>query len=203
MRTTGDALRLAAGEEAPGHSFANPAWTARDLAVLGKVRAALREKAVATRRRSRWTAADGAVHWLVVPDWELLVSAAPATAIGFFGQAREDVDHGPIVALEHELLAHAEAIDGLLAYHNVRFADGQWGNLVVFAAADDPAGVRADVRHVEAVSRTPRHYHSLRLHVGTLDTGALGELEPRIARTLYLDFSSDPPWRAVRNYALT
>jgi hypothetical protein len=203
MTNTGDALRLAADEEAPGHSFADPAWTARDLAILGKVRAALREQTVAPRRKSRWTGADGAAHWLVVPDWERLASVAPATAIGFFGQAREDVDHGPIVALEHELLARAETIDGLLAYHNVRFADGQWGNLVVFAAAGDPAGVRADTRHVEAVSRTPRHYHSLRLHVGTLDTGALGEQEPRIARTLYLDFAGDPPWRAVRDYAPT
>jgi hypothetical protein len=40
----------------------------------------------------------------------------------------------------------------------------------------------------------------LRLHVGTLETGALGEREPDLTRTLYLDFADDPPWRAVRHY---
>jgi hypothetical protein len=160
----------------------------------------MRERARAIHKTPQWTDAAGSAHWLVVPDWERLAQAAPATAIGFFGQARLDVDHAPIVALEHELLAQAETIAGLLAYHNVRFADGQWGNLVVFARADDPAGLRADIRHAQAVARTPRHYRSLRLHVGTLDTGALGEQEPRLARTLYLDFATRQAWRAVREY---
>ena len=171
--------------------------------VLRAVRSALRERAGATNRAPRWTDRAGSTHWLVVPDWDRLARVAPATAIGFFGQAREDVDHAPIVALEHELLAQADKIDGLLAYHNVRFADGQWGNLVVFASADDPSGIRADARHVEAVARTHLHYRSLRLHVGTLETGALGEREPYLTRTLYLDFADDPPWRAVRDYATT
>jgi hypothetical protein len=160
----------------------------------------MRERARAREKPPHWTDAAGSAHWLVVPDWEQLAQVAPATAIGFFGQARLDVDHAPILALEHELLARAETIAGLLAYHNVRFADGQWGNLVVFAGMDDPAGMGANVRHAEAVARTPRHYRSLRLHVGTLETGALGEREPRLARTLYLDFATRQTWRAVRHY---
>ena len=157
------------------------------------------ERAAGARRSPRWTDPDGSHHWLVVPDWQRLADTAPAVAIGFFGQARENVEHGPIITREHEILARADGLQGLLAYHNVRFADGQWGNLVVFASADDPSRLRADPVHVEAIGLTPRHYHSLRLHVGTLELGALGEAEPRLIHTLYLDFAT-PPWRAMRYY---
>jgi hypothetical protein len=118
--------------------------------------------------------------------------------VGFFGQARQDVDHAPIIAIEQELLGRAAAFEGLLAYHNVRFADGAWGNLVLFADGLAPGHLRDDERHLVAVGRTPLHYRSLRLHRALLATGALGGDDLELRRTAYYDFDEDPPWRAVR-----
>ena len=152
MTSPGEALRLGAAEEPAARPFAAPAWTQRDRLVLRAVRSALRERAGATNRAPRWTDRAGSTHWLVVPDWDRLARVAPATAIGFFGQAREDVDPAPIVALEHELLAQADKIDGLLAYHNVRFADGRWGNL-----SSSPRRTT-----LQAFARTPGMWRQLR-----------------------------------------
>ena len=113
----------------------------------------------------------GAEHWLVAPDWAAL-RGAPAGAGGRLLRAgADDVDHGAIVDLEHDILARAEPFAGLLAYCNVRFASGQWGNLVLFADAAGPGHVWGDAVHADAIARTPRHYHSLRLHRGSWPAG--------------------------------
>jgi hypothetical protein len=184
--------------EPPERPFADPSRTVGDLAVLRSVRARLRARAAAGGGAGCFRDADGAEHWLVVPDWAALEAARPAAAVGFFGQARDDVDHAPLVALEHEVVARAAAQPGLLAYHNVRFASGQWGNLVVLAARAAADHVRGDERHQEAIRRTAAHYHSLRLHRLTLPDGALGDAAPVLEETLLVDLGCDPPWRAVR-----
>ena len=120
-------------------------------------------------------------------------------AIGFFGQARADVDHTPIVELEHALLRRADEFRGLLAYHDVYFRERrQWGNLVVFATDDDPGSLARDPEHRVSTELTASHYHSLRLHRFALPDGALGPAPLRWVQTTYLDFADDPPWRAVR-----
>lgn len=173
--------------------FAEPERTRDDLETLERMRDALRRRP----RPGRWLE-GGDEHWLVAPAPELLARRAPARAVGFFGQARGDVDHLPIVELEHELLARAGAFPGLLAYHNVRFASGQWGNLVVFADGDGPAHVRDDPTHREALRLTPAHYHSIRLHRLRLPDGALGGRPVQLLETLLFDFSESPPWHEVR-----
>ena len=55
-----------------------------------------------------------------------------------------------------------------------------------------------DRRHVDAVRRSPDHYHSIRLHHARASSGLLGTGPIRIARTRYLDYAADRPWRAVR-----
>jgi hypothetical protein len=70
---------------------------------------------------------------------------------------------------------------GLLAYHNVRFADGGWGNLVLFAdglAPGQPAGRRTAPR---GRGRTPLHYRSLRLHRALLAERGARTRGPRAA----------------------
>jgi hypothetical protein len=194
-------LTLAPDAELPERPFTHPARTQDDLAALAAIRTTLGARVVTASRKTSWRAADGAQHWIVVPDRDALVVARPAAAVGFFGQAREDVDHEPIVELEHDLLSRADRFDGLLAYHNVRFADGQWGNLVVFADQQAPDHVREDAVHGAAIARTPHHYHSLRLHRATLPGGVLGAEPIQLLRTSYYDFAEDPPWRAVREAA--
>jgi hypothetical protein len=147
----------------------------------------------------RWTT-GGESHWLVVPDRDALMRTRPLTGIGFFGQAREHVDHAPILRLERELLAQASRFPGLLAYHNVRFADGRWGNLVLFANAEGPSHVRADPTHLQALERTPSHYRSVRLHRLRLDGVALDDTPPALDSTLLIDFADASTWRAVRHH---
>jgi hypothetical protein len=191
-------LVLAPGALVPDRPFTHPERTREDLAALATIRAKLAARVVNASRKASWRDPDGAEHWTVVPDRDALVTARPLVAVGFFGQARDDVDHLPIVELEHRLLERAAAFEGLLAYHNVRFASGQWGNLVLFAHDAGPLRVRDDVVHADAIARTPRHYHSLRLHRVDVPDGILGAEPLRLLRTSYYDFADDPPWRAVR-----
>lgn len=174
-------------------AFADPAYTRLDLATLERMRVTLRRRS----RPGTWRDAEGE-HWLVAPEPGRLLEAAPARGVGFFGQSRAEVDHTPISRLEHELLDRAGRFPGLLAYHNVRFTSGQWGNLVVFADEDGPGHVRDDPTHLEALRLTPSHYHSLRLHRVLLPDGALGPAPLELVETLLLDFAETPPWREVR-----
>jgi hypothetical protein len=128
-----------------------------------------------------------------------LVQSRPTFGVGFFGQTREHVDHSPILDLEQDLLARASVLPGLLAYYNVRFVTGNWGNLVLFAGEHDPVRVRSDPTHLEALARTADHYRSVRLHRLRFPDGAVGGAPPTLESTLLIDFSETPPWRAVRS----
>jgi hypothetical protein len=193
-----DVLVLESDQTVPGRPFTDVARSAEDLAALRRIRRSLRERLTAGLGAGTWSDAAGDGHLLVVPDPGALATVRPAHAVGFFGQARDDVDHAPIIAIEQELLGRAAGFDGLLAYHNVRFADGGWGNLVVFADDVTPGRLRDDERHLVAVGRTPLHYRSLRLHRALLPAGALGREDLELRRTAYFDFDENPPWRAVR-----
>ena len=192
---------LAPGTGDPARPFTDPAHADADLAMLGRLQAILAAHAVDGGRDGRWTDADGAVHWLVVPDWEALAAARPAVGVGFFGQAL-DVDHEPINAVEAEMMARLERYPGLLAYYNVEFRQGdgtsQWGNLVVFADRASREHLNRESLHRTAVDRSPRHYDSLRLHRIVLPDGALGAAPPRLDESLLFDFRSDPTWIALR-----
>jgi hypothetical protein len=197
---TGLTVSLSPGEAAHGREFTQASRSAEDLAALERIRASLTQRIRSGLAGGEWSAVDEA-HWLVVPEVRALVQSRPAYAIGFFGQARE-VDHTPILEFEHELLARATAFPGLLAYYNVRFANRQWGNLVLFASEDDPASVRSDPTHQAALARAAHHYRSVRLHRIRLPGGALDAAPPRLESTLLIDFGETPPWRAVRAGAL-
>ena len=192
---------LAPGTGDPGRPFTDPAHAEVDLAMLARLQAILAAHAADGGRDGRWTDADGAVHWLVVPDWEALAAARPAVGVGFFGQAL-DVDHEPINAVEAEMMARLERYPGLLAYYNVEFRQGdgtsQWGNLVVFADRASREHLNMESLHRTAVDRSPRHYDSLRLHRIVLPDGALGATPPVLDESLLFDFRSDPTWIALR-----
>ncbi len=174
--------------------FADPAHTRRDLETLEHMRASLR----AHPEPGVWRVGLEE-HWLVAPDPPLLAARTAARAVGFFGQARADVDHEPIIRLEHALTDRAAELTGLLGYHDVRLASGQWGNLVVFAEdGGGPLRVRDHPTHLDALALAPAHYHSVRLHRLRLPDGALGEAPIELVETLLLDFSESPPWREVR-----
>jgi len=161
------------------------------------MREAIRRRHLKGRLAGRWVE-NGDQHWLVAPRPELLDVATAVPAVGFFGRARSDVGHGPILVLEQELLARAASFAGLLAYHNVRFAEGQWGNLVTFGGPGEGADVRTDPAHLDAVARAPHHYHSVRIHRLRLPGRPLGTGRPELESTLLIDFAESPPRRTVR-----
>jgi hypothetical protein len=191
------AVSLSPEEAVAGREFTEPARSLDDLAALARIRASLVTRVGSGLAGGTWTC-GGESHWLVMPALPALMHTRPAYGVGFFGQAREHVDHGPILQFEQDLLARADVLPGLLAYYNVQFAGGQWGNLVVFAGVDDPARVRSDPAHVEALARTADHYRSVRLHRLHFPDGAVGATPPALESTLLIDFSETPPWRAVR-----
>ncbi len=190
-------LSLSPGEAVPGREFTDPARSLDDLAALASIRASLVTRARSGLPGGAWTVA-GESHWLVVPELRALVQSRSAFGVGFFGQAREHVDHTAILDLEQNLLARTRFFPGLLTYYNVRFATGQWGNLVLFASEGDRAHVRSDATHLEALARSADHYRSVRLHRLRLTDGAVGDAPAVLESTLLIDFTETPPWRAVR-----
>ena len=193
-------LELRADERVAGRAFCDAGHTQRDRATLGRLRTALKG-AAGGQRASELRFADAAgVHHVVVPDWDALEERMPVAVVGFFGQVRPGVDHGPILAIEEDIVARAADVSGLLAYHNARLAGGGWGNLVVFASPTATGALAQDPQHASAVARAPQHYASLRLHRGALADGCLGEAPIALGETLYFDFAETPAWRAVRRY---
>lgn len=176
------------------HPFTALEQTDADLAALARMRAAVARRLASGAAAGAWTE-DGEAHLLVAPRPETL--GLPAVAVGFFSRAR-DVDHGPILQLEYALLDRVDEVDGFVSYHNVRFADGRWGNLVTFDDTAAPARVRDHPIHREALALTAAHYRSVRLHRLWLVDGAAGSADPELRETLLLDFDESPPWRAVR-----
>src|SRR5205085_2215163 len=120
-------------------------------ATLVVLQATLRRAAASGARGEVMSFADeSGRHHVVVPDWEALAEVRPAAMVGFFGQARDHVDHAAIIALEHDIVGRAATFSGLLAYHNAQLASGQWGNLVVFRSPIATADVTAGPLHAEA-----------------------------------------------------
>ncbi len=191
-------VALDAGTRVPGRPFTDPTATSSDLSVLAAIRSAQVKHVERHGGGGTWVDSDHATHWLVTPRPGALHDPSPCLAVGFFGQARDGVDHSVIIRLEHAMLARADEIAGLLSYHNVQLANGRWGNLVLFAVGTDTAPMRSEPRHADAIRRAPAHYHSVRLHRGALPSGPAGEREIELETTLYLDFDVTPTWRAVR-----
>lgn len=185
----------------PARPFTEPTLSEADFAILARLHASLVAHAAGGGSDGRWIDDAGAIHWLVVPDWEALRSTVPAVGVGFFGQAL-DVDHEPINVVEAEMMEHLERYPGLLAYYNVEWPQGdgtsQWGNLVVFRDRTAIDGLNHEALHRTAVDRSPLHYDSLRLHRIVLPDGGIGPTPPQLDESLLFDFRADPTWIALR-----
>jgi hypothetical protein len=147
---------------------------------------------------------SGLRHLLVVPDTAALAEASDVTAIGFFGKARESVDHAVLFGLEEELVARMPtyAGAGLLSYYDVELAlpKGSYGNLILFSTPDVPEAWYRDEVHRRAVELSPGHYHTVRLHKGHVSGPLLDGGRIMIQRTKYLDFQSGDVWFGLRRF---
>jgi hypothetical protein len=201
-------LVLGPADVAPGRPFCDPAETDADALVMsGMLR---RERAMARTWDHDSLAGPGTGELIVaghrqllaVPDAAALLAAHDVTAVGFFGQLREDVDHSILFDLERRVTetfpVFAEL--GLLSYYDLGPEHGRYGNLILFWTPDVPDQWHANTAHQTAVATSPLHYDSIRLHKAVIPGPFLGEGALRIERTKYLDFSRTPPWRSLRVY---
>lgn len=199
-----EAHHLGHDETAEGRPFTAPSRDVEDMRIIDRMVRRLASHAREVGAGSPSAVADdrrvldddGSLHRIVLPDVQALTSATDLAVVGFFGQARDDVDHTPIGDLEQQLISMMDGADGLVAYYNVHWPSEGWGNLVVFVDVGRRRAWGADDRHREAVRRAPGHYHSVRLHRAALAGGLDGEV--RLTSTTYLDFAAGEPWRAMR-----
>lgn len=202
-------IELGPGEEVPGKPFADPIQVGRDEEALRHLLTHERERARAwvddlpgsTKDvLVRETDAEGHRHLLVVPDTRALLDAPDPMVVGFFGRPRADADLPLLFELEEELVASmsAYAAGGLLSYYDVELVKGAYGNLILFATPEGPANWRENPAHGRAVEISPRNYHEIRLHHGTLSGRLLDGGTLTVTRTKYLDYSEPEVWRAVR-----
>jgi hypothetical protein len=197
-------------ESVSGRQFTDPVHTARDADKMRAMLCRERELVGALDRGSRSgpyvdeRQENGCRRWLVIPDVEALAGAQDVTAVGFFGQAREDVDHRLVFELEREVAAAfpAYANVGLLSYYDVEVREGGYGyaNLILFWTPDVPREWYTNVAHERAVEISPHHYHSIRLHKGLIRGPLFPDGDIVIERTKYFDFDGDRTWQALRRF---
>ena len=147
---------------------------------------------------------EGHRHLIVIPNTERLLESENLTAVGFFGNPREEVDHGILFTLEDELIErmgrYGEA--GLLSYYDVELVKGEYGNLILFATPDVPPEWYRDEVHRRAVEVSPGHYHHVRLHKGSIFGKLHDGGDITIERTKYFDFdTADGTWFGLREFA--
>jgi hypothetical protein len=176
--------------------FTDPASTEHDAAVmrdmLGRLRAFARgwleSPPPGPGALVREADAAGNRTWIRVTDLDALLGARELTTVGFFGQARADVDHDPIHRLEEAIVDTLELVRGVLSYFDLGLPHGGYGNLILCDAPDAPVRWHEHRIHAQAVELAPRHYHSARLHNGVVRSPLLGDADLVVIRTRYYDF---------------
>jgi hypothetical protein len=168
--------------------FSDVAHAEEDLAIMREM---LRRMRTLARdwERSRVVVRDG-VTWIRVPDRAALLECTELTTVGFFGQARAEVDHSSIHELEERIVDTLEEVPGVLSYFNLVLEHGRHGNLILCDGPDVPVRWHEHRIHVHAVELAPHHYHSARLHNGIVRSPLLGDAELDVLRTRYLDFDA-------------
>ena len=146
---------------------------------------------------------EGRRHLIVIPDTGRLLESENLTAVGFFGNPRDDVDHHVLFTLEDELIErmgrYGEA--GLLSYYDVELVKGEYGNLILFATPDVPPEWHGDEVHRRAVELSPGHYYHVRLHKGSIAGKLHDGGDIRVERTKYFDFDTgNGTWFGLRRF---
>lgn len=130
----------------------------------------------------------------------LLFSAVNITVVGFFGVKRPDADIRPLIAADKRFESEFNDHQGLLSLSTVRITNGNFANLVLFTDPESRDRWNEAPIHRDTVARiSPPYYSSIRLSQGVLPEGVARPEALRLERVKYIDFDTDPPWRAVRD----
>lgn len=201
---------LLPGQILCNRSFTDPAWSERDCSALERMveglRGVLRAETptFAAKRLDIFylTEADGCAHRLVIVNWAGLGADETLTVVGFFGQRRDDADSQATLMADAVMLQQFSEQPHLLSYSSLQFADGQWGNLVLFCSPEGINHWGANSYHSRAAREiSPSYYDSIRLHNGQLPGGLWSGQPIRLQRTKYYDFRGAELWHAVRDYS--
>ncbi len=202
----GDVIHLAPDDDVDSPPFTATQNTTRDANVmqsmLARMRALAPEWLEIARNDILVRAPDaaGRRHWIRVPDRDALVAARQFTIVGFFGEARDGVDHALIHDLEAAIVDTLEQVPGVLSYYDLELPAGGYGNLILCNDEAAPRRVHDHELHRRAVELTPRHYRTVRLHTGAVAGPLQGEAPLIVTRTRYYDFAAEPAWLAVRDF---
>jgi hypothetical protein len=121
--------------------------------------------------------------------------------VGFFGQKRPHADIQPLIRADKRFQEQFHHHPGLLSLSTVRLPDGDFGNLVLFTDPEAKDKWNYSQVHRELVSKiSPPYYQTIRLNNGVLPDGLAAPGDLRLIRVKYLDYSENPPWRAVRRF---
>lgn len=131
----------------------------------------------------------------------LLFSLKSLTVVGFFGQKRPDADVRPLLKADRRFEKEFSKHEGLLSLSTVRLPDGDFGNLVLFTNPEAKDKWNFSQPHYDTVKKiSPPYYKSIRLNNGILPDGLGFPDALKLLRVKYLDYESNPPWRAIRNF---
>lgn len=132
---------------------------------------------------------------------KLLFGLRGLTVVGFFGQKRPGADIRPLIQADKKFEFEFVNHPGLLSLSTVRLPDGDFANLVLFTDAEARDHWNNSPLHRELVPKiSPPYYKSIRLNNGILPAGLAAPDDLQLIRVKYLDYSTSPPWRAVRNF---
>jgi hypothetical protein len=138
--------------------------------------------------------------YYVRPD--VLFRATNLVAVGFFGVKRPNADIAPLLAADRMFEPELNRHRGLLSLSTVRIPDGNFANLVLFTdhAAKDRWNT-APIHRDTVAEISPPYYRSVRLNNARLPDG-LADPDGLVMETVkYIDYRSEPPWRALRRLA--
>jgi hypothetical protein len=131
-----------------------------------------------------------------------LFSLKNLTAVGFFGFQRPGADIGPLIQADKQFEQEFHRHPGLLSLSTVRLPGGDFGNLVMFSDPDSVQTWNMSKLHHEIVPRiSPPYYRSIRLNNALLPQGLDAPDVLTLLRVKYIDFTTEPHWRAVRELA--
>jgi hypothetical protein len=203
-----NAAQLKPEELIPARPFSHPQASVQDARKMRQMTRKLRLLLAGFGERLKEQTAtildledeEKARNRIILPRPSRLLADIEVAAVGFFGQIREDLDHGPLMAIEEDLVSRLPDAPGLLTYYNRHHPVEGYGNLVLFESDKAKQDWRHTDPHDEAVRLTPRHYLSVRLHNGIIQGGVLNGGEFILRRTRYYDFQSEPMWLAERYY---
>ena len=129
----------------------------------------------------------------------LLFKLHDLTVVGFFGQKRKNADIRPLLEADKKFEESFLAHPGLLSLSTVRLPDGDFGNLVLFTDTEAKDNWNYSPLHYDLVTKvSPPYYRTVRLNNGVLPKGLDAPQELFLQRTRYLDYETNPPWRALR-----